>query len=623
MISTEERNPVQTNLVSKAFSIKVSGKAFGILIDGIYSDKIGAVVRELSTNAWDAHVERGNPEVPFEITLPSALSPVFRVRDFGVAMDHEMIMERYTTLFDSTKDDSNEVVGMLGIGSKSPFAYASTFGLRSILGGVVNSYTVHLGEDGVPRISHVQDHEPTNEPQGFEVTVAVQQNDFRRFVAAFNKVLLGFVGRTLPIVKGTTVPKVETVLTGDGWVMVNSDFPYDNAVSIRQGCVVYPTAGHHAGSTSTRILIDVPIGSCSVATSRESLAWDSSTMDFVAKLQSAAIRDITAKVLATVTAVTDPIERAKAASHWMNLTADVSSGLDDALRAQTRISLLGYGLKSTTKDGVARQHYRYGQENPSVVYKLEGEKELVREKLRIRQWARGKRDAMVATFLDQTAADNFPKLTGLVIEHVSTLPDPGPKPRTKKNETKAKFASGAYWIEVSRGRNQDGHHASPYSHWDDAIKRDPNYAHFFSASTLSFTPGEALRMKLPLERKWVNAIREQLRNDRALHVRLVASFAAEVIERNAINQYAAKGLYAMTPLNYEPPVFSRYFPWRDAGLDENGTKNRLQKEGTDLALAVLAMYPSLDRTHTLTESEIDVILKPAVTTTTTNERGQS
>ena len=53
-----------TNVIEKSadfeeskFSIEASAKAFFILSDGLYSNKIKAVVRELSTNAYDSHVE--------------------------------------------------------------------------------------------------------------------------------------------------------------------------------------------------------------------------------------------------------------------------------------------------------------------------------------------------------------------------------------------------------------------------------------------------------------------------------------------------------------------------------------------------------------------------------------
>lgn len=88
------------------FTIAASGKAFKGLIDGLYSRKIEAAIRELATNAFDSH-KAARSIAPFEVHLPTALQPTFWIRDYGVGMSHALMMRRYTTLFDSTKDGTN------------------------------------------------------------------------------------------------------------------------------------------------------------------------------------------------------------------------------------------------------------------------------------------------------------------------------------------------------------------------------------------------------------------------------------------------------------------------------------------------------------------------------------
>ena len=123
------------------FSIEASAKAFFILSDGLYSNKIKAVIRELSTNAYDSHVDAGCPETPFEVHLPTQMEPHFHVRDFGVGLSHEDCMKLYTTYFYSNKTDRNDSVGCLGLGSKSPFAYVDSFTVESYYEGTYRVYT--------------------------------------------------------------------------------------------------------------------------------------------------------------------------------------------------------------------------------------------------------------------------------------------------------------------------------------------------------------------------------------------------------------------------------------------------------------------------------------------------
>ena len=54
---TQTSDVTRSNVgVEKEFNIKRTSKAFQILSSGLYSNKILAIVRELSCNAWDAHV---------------------------------------------------------------------------------------------------------------------------------------------------------------------------------------------------------------------------------------------------------------------------------------------------------------------------------------------------------------------------------------------------------------------------------------------------------------------------------------------------------------------------------------------------------------------------------------
>ena len=118
-----------------------SAKAFSILSSGLYANKIRAIIRELSTNAYDSHVAAGCADRPFEVHLPTSLEPWFSVRDYGVGLSHQQVVNIYTTYFESTKTGSNDFVGALGLGSKSPFSYTENFGVTAVQNGHMGVYT--------------------------------------------------------------------------------------------------------------------------------------------------------------------------------------------------------------------------------------------------------------------------------------------------------------------------------------------------------------------------------------------------------------------------------------------------------------------------------------------------
>ena len=134
------------------FKIKNSAKAFSILSSGLYANKIRAIIRELSCNAYDSHVAAGTVSEPFDIHLPNSFEPYFAIRDYGIGLDHSGVVNVYTTYFESTKTDSNDYIGALGLGSKSPFSYVNTFKVVAIKNGRRGVYTTFINENGVPSI---------------------------------------------------------------------------------------------------------------------------------------------------------------------------------------------------------------------------------------------------------------------------------------------------------------------------------------------------------------------------------------------------------------------------------------------------------------------------------------
>ena len=192
MIVTKEKKDVVVsgNFQKSNFKIQADPKAFNILSDKIYTNKVAAVIRETSTNAHDAHVDAGNEE-PFDVHLPTALEPWFAVRDYGTGLSHENCMKVYTTYFMSTKTESNDFVGALGLGSKSPFCLSESFSVISFFNKMKRTYSAYKDEDDCPQFALLTE-EPTDEPNGLEVIVSVTDDDVYEFEREAIKVYFAF-----------------------------------------------------------------------------------------------------------------------------------------------------------------------------------------------------------------------------------------------------------------------------------------------------------------------------------------------------------------------------------------------------------------------------------------------
>lgn len=292
MISKVEERVVKRsdNFSEKSFQIKTSNKAFKILSDGLYSDKITAIIRELSCNAYDAHVTANNMEKSFDIHLPNKLNPEFYIRDYGTGLSKEDIENIYTTYFESTKIDSNDVIGCLGLGSKSPFSYVDMYTITSFFNGEKYVYSAFLNEMGVPSISLIFEEE-TDEHNGLKVQFAVKDQDIKEFqykaenVFKYFKLIPNFINNS-----SIQIKTVDYSFKNDKWGIRNSGY-YDKGSRAIMGNVAYPINIKREDldplekDIISNLSLDLffSIGDLDISASREGLSYDQRTVDNIRK----------------------------------------------------------------------------------------------------------------------------------------------------------------------------------------------------------------------------------------------------------------------------------------------------------------------------------------------------
>lgn len=276
------------------FSIKATVASFEILSSGLYTNKILAVIRELACNAYDSHVAAGKKEVPIKIKLPTNNDLQFKVTDNGIGLSHEQVINNYSTYFDSTKQNSNDYIGALGLGSKSPFSYVSSFIVESIFDGVHRIYSCYKNEEGLPYISLLSEQE-TSEENGLSVSISVYASDVSKFSENAKNALRYF--DPYPEIEGPKnfSPFKETyVMKGETWGIREVSGYYRGYGSqppkcqVIQGLVSYPIdltilSQHGLGDLGKALIsnnldIILPIGSVDVAASREALSYTKRTI---------------------------------------------------------------------------------------------------------------------------------------------------------------------------------------------------------------------------------------------------------------------------------------------------------------------------------------------------------
>jgi hypothetical protein len=298
------------------FRIRNSAKAFSILSSGLYANKIRAIIRELSCNAVDSHAAAGKQSTPFDVHLPNALEPHFSIRDYGTGLTHDQVTNIYTTYFESTKTNSNEFIGALGLGSKSPFSYTDNFTVTAIKDGRKGIYTAFINEQGVPSIALMME-EQSDEPAGVEVKFSVNdRNDFNKFVHEAKSVYKWF--KLQPVVSGVTsfevskpVYETENIIPGvsvmkEGKcvaIMGNIAYP----IEIPQGQIENRELNSLLYYCSLAMEFD--IGELDFQASREGLSYIPQTIDAIKRKLEAVNGILASYIAAEANKITNTWER--------------------------------------------------------------------------------------------------------------------------------------------------------------------------------------------------------------------------------------------------------------------------------------------------------------------------
>lgn len=274
------------DLTEKNFGILANEKMFSILSSKIYSDKIAAPIRELSCNAYDAHVAAHKKDVPFKVHIPTWEELFFSVEDFGPGMDAYEIEELYTTYGYSSKTSSNRFVGCLGLGSKSPFAYTDSFRIVSRKKGKEYHYQC-LIENGMPKLIKF-DERDTDQHSGVKVEFNVSSDDIWTFRWKAAEIFRSFAIRP-----ETNEPlNIKDYPEFHHGIAINPKEEYSRAVLMGNVAYTYNLSSFKGIGefeeffrrfNDTCTVLQAEIGDIEIAASRESAEMSPKTMKFIAR----------------------------------------------------------------------------------------------------------------------------------------------------------------------------------------------------------------------------------------------------------------------------------------------------------------------------------------------------
>lgn len=297
------------------FKLNNSSIAFDILSSRLYNDKIQAIIRELSCNAYDAHVAAGKVDVPFSIHLPTSFEPYFSITDYGTGLSHENVINLYCTYFASSKNNSNEFIGAMGLGSKSPFCYTGSddqsvgFTVVSRHNGWIRTYDAHLGSNGLPEVVLMNEEEDPSAVNGLEISFPVVKEDFVEFRNKAAIALEFFDPKPEINLSDFSTKKTEYVVKSKRWgVRKNAYTTQSYDVRAVMGKVAYSIGNIDTSKMNNlqKKLLTMPIdiffeiGELTPAASRETLSNTKATIDAILNAVQGIYKDLIDEIKAKI-----------------------------------------------------------------------------------------------------------------------------------------------------------------------------------------------------------------------------------------------------------------------------------------------------------------------------------
>lgn len=250
-----------------------------LLTSNLYSKPLESFLRETVANAYDSHVEAGTEEPILLLIEDTSGYKTYRIsiRDYGIGVSPERFDKIYRNIGSSTKRESNDYIGMFGIGRFSCLSCADVANITSYYQGTKYSYLMYKNGGGIniDKISEIKG----DFKDGLEVSIEKSIYSFLEFNNALNHLCL--------------FDKLHVVYRGDNYYLKNevssfnerkianyNTFSWCSLLSSHEnyykvGRVIYEWDSSLAENfyTESGLIIDLPIGSVDITPNREALQY--------------------------------------------------------------------------------------------------------------------------------------------------------------------------------------------------------------------------------------------------------------------------------------------------------------------------------------------------------------
>jgi hypothetical protein len=260
---------VETESIGASIDAASMPFLFEMLSGSLYSNPIGSICREITSNCFDSHIE-ANIDDP--VTIKKGWDEegyYISFVDIGVGLSPERIQSIYMNYFSSTKRETNSLIGGFGLGSKSPLSYTDYFYINTTFDNVKYQYIFSKGKT-IPTLD-LLDRSEIFGRNGTEIRIYIKDDDVYKFKNELIKQLCYFDNVYF---EGWDIENDYTIFEGKYFKYRNKN-QYSTKMHIVLDKVVYPIDWKQLGIPEYNIAIGVKfqIGELLVTPNREQLRY--------------------------------------------------------------------------------------------------------------------------------------------------------------------------------------------------------------------------------------------------------------------------------------------------------------------------------------------------------------
>lgn len=274
---------------------------FQMFTENIYSDPIGTVIREITSNCFDSHMEAGVDSTKTPVLVSMGVDnggKYISFTDQGVGMSPDRVSKIYGVYFKTTKRDTNNQIGGFGIGGKTPLAYTNSFYIITRYEGIEYVYNIYIDKKR-PAIELML-QTSTDKPNGTTVKVPIEANDSHLFESKTLRQLYYFENLVFEgFSESSEVTNDYSIIKGKHFLYRGNK--YSNLVHVCYGRVAYPldfdALGLDSSNYNVPIALRVEIGELEgsgVTPSREALKYTKENVRILKRKLDLAMEELNA-----------------------------------------------------------------------------------------------------------------------------------------------------------------------------------------------------------------------------------------------------------------------------------------------------------------------------------------